>query len=857
VEGAALSSPRETELQVDLVDTDERCDAVSYTVADPALEVAIVRSDAAALQDEVKVHVTPIGARVPVATETIPGGATEIKKTISVPAGHYTVTLTPKHADEAKMRVNRLIPDAATAAVALLANAPVKLELAPAYTEVQFIAYWQTTGVYKGTDNPCALDPSIPNLDARAKDFQARWKTESMGDIEGRCKVMAKAIDRAHQSTNVKKSLTTDRHVLKVFMAPEFYFRGRQGVYPFEAVSEILNVKALRDELEKDQYRDWLFVLGTAIGAIEGGGGREKIGHEGDVTDVLNGIRLKVSCPKSSPAAGVTNSWRVAIDTSGGSWSTQWEEGLWDAAKIHEDASTAYLEIGVNTVPAFLAAQKLRLSPDGITWHDVALIDARKTVFLKVTPKPKTPAPVVNWTIDIGGVTAAPITAVKPDGPGKFQIEASVPTDFAPATGKLKINDPGGLRTEHAGATIRSVLRDRVVHIQCPTSSPQAAVAAGWKLRIDTTGSGTFASHDELDIAEVRNLGTSGANTKFDLMVRNNPVFTAEQKLAVYDGSAIYQVVGRREPTKIIRFIVATGGPRPAPGWAIEGAVKGAILKVVHLRTDQFLLDVGTKLDAAPTAGSAVTLVEPGETEIINIAPVFKGGKNSEAPLGADGRALKHLLVYKETVSSVDFTTLDYGSSDFFYRDVRHLITAYGDQSRRALPTAGSTDTLGRSPNVSGDVSSSGYRVSEVSISGIGGGTVFTLDRITFGLEVCLDQNVARLKTYYEGDSTNGIAVAAVPGDPKVQVQLIPSCGAGINNPCTVANGPVFNVDVDKYDAKVNNSGTLGAITKLEGALMSPPLANVATYFETGKSAGTGHLAVYAPTAIPAPAKVT
>ena len=855
VEGAAMGGPRDTELQLDVEDVDECCDAISYTVADPVIEVTVVRHDSGVLADDVTVHLTPVGKDAPVKTDTIPKGIG--KKAITVPAGHYVVTLEPKDVTEAKMRVNRLIPDdARQAAVALLANAPVKLELAPPYTQVQFIAYWQTTGVYKGTDQPCALDPSIPDLHDRAEGFKAKWKTNAMGDIEGRCAIMVEAITQAHARPEVKKSLTTDRHVLKVFMAPEFYFRGQQGVYPFEAVSEILNVKALRDKMLEADFRDWLFVLGSAIGAIEGGGEREKASYEGDVTDVLNGVRLKISCPKASAAAAMTDTWKLAIDTSGGAWTSSKEYDLFSVTTPFVGIANTYLELGVNQIPNFNPTQKMRVSATGSPpWHDVTFADDKMTVFLVTTPKPKTPVPVLGWTIDIGMATAAPIVNITDKGAGSFQIEADVPTNFTPATGKFKVNDPGGQRTEYPNCTVKTFFNRYVVHIQVPKASPEAGVATGWKLHIDTSGAGTFATYNEHNVTGVNNRGAFGptaADTAFDLIFSTNPTFDANQRLALYDGGTIYTVVGRREPTKIVRLIVTTNGARPAPGWAIEGAVQGAIINVVQLAARDFLVDVGTKLDTVPTIGSTVKLVEPGETEIINIAPVFKGG--TETPVGADGRALKELLVYKETISSVDFTTLDYGSSDFFYGDVRHLIQAYADKSTRALPTVGSTDALATSPNNPGTTSSSGYRVSEVSLSGIGGGTVFTMDKITFGLEVCLDQNMGRLEKYY-GNPVKAIPSQAKSGEPKVQVQLIPSCGAGINNPCTVTDGPIFNVDVAKHGAKINGSGGLTDINQVEQPF-APPLTNVDTYFETGKNAGAGKLAVYDPAAIAAPAKV-
>jgi hypothetical protein len=78
---------------------------------------------------------------------------------------------------------------------------------------------------------------------------------------------------------------------------------------------------------------------------------------------------------------------------------------------------------------------------------------------------------------------------------------------------------------------------------------------------------------------------------------------------------------------------------------------------------------------------------------------------------------------------------------------------------------------------------------SEINKSGYGGASVFTIDGVTFGLEVCLDHAQNRLANYYAG--------AAKAGDPKVQIQLIPSWGMSIGGGklCVLSQGLVFNVD--------------------------------------------------------------
>jgi hypothetical protein len=55
-------------------------------------------------------------------------------------------------------------------------------------------------------------------------------------------------------------------NVLKVFMAPEFYFRGASGGYPIEVMQEILS--RLLVEAQKPAYKNWLFIYGSAIGYL-------------------------------------------------------------------------------------------------------------------------------------------------------------------------------------------------------------------------------------------------------------------------------------------------------------------------------------------------------------------------------------------------------------------------------------------------------------------------------------------------------------------------------------------------------------------------------------------------------------
>jgi hypothetical protein len=137
------------------------------------------------------------------------------------------------------------------------------------------------------------------------------------------------------------------------------------------------------------------------------------------------------------------------------------------------------------------------------------------------------------------------------------------------------------------------------------------------------------------------------------------------------------------------------------------------------------------------------------------------------------------LLVYKEYVSPIDFIG-PYSGGGWHKKTGAGRMAILADLRSLILPTEGSRDLLAASPSP----------VDELNKSGLGGGSVFLMDGITFGLEVCLDHAMSRLYNFYN---------APVPpaGTPKVQVHLIPSWGMSIDqgDRCGVINTPIFNTD--------------------------------------------------------------
>jgi hypothetical protein len=100
-------------------------------------------------------------------------------------------------------------------------------------------------------------------------------------DMLDRCRDLKEAIRNAYTLVDRMGTYNGDGTILKIFMAPEFYFRGKNGVYTHEVVhgreaqpdAKLPKVQGIMEvmseEIDKEIYKDWLFVLGTAIAATE------------------------------------------------------------------------------------------------------------------------------------------------------------------------------------------------------------------------------------------------------------------------------------------------------------------------------------------------------------------------------------------------------------------------------------------------------------------------------------------------------------------------------------------------------------------------------------------------------------
>lgn len=117
-------------------------------------------------------------------------------------------------------------------------------------------------------------------------------KEDDWEDMKKRCDDLKAAIRGAHRLAGTYgrddqgRTYATNPNLLKIFMAPEFYFRGRNGAYDFNDVNGTKDpgkdikgkrfvsrkrgiLELMGEEIDKPIYKDWLFVLGTAIAAYK------------------------------------------------------------------------------------------------------------------------------------------------------------------------------------------------------------------------------------------------------------------------------------------------------------------------------------------------------------------------------------------------------------------------------------------------------------------------------------------------------------------------------------------------------------------------------------------------------------
>jgi len=140
------------------------------------------------------------------------------------------------------------------------------------YTDVQYFGFNLFTAA--GTAADGCFDY---NRSSTAKCYLGSSKLEE--DLHSRMGIMLKAIENAYEGSHWDRSNTT----LKIYMAPEFFWRGPRGAYelsPSLARHARQVFAKMQDHLSDERFSNWVFVLGTVVAVrfdsrTEGGMGDE------------------------------------------------------------------------------------------------------------------------------------------------------------------------------------------------------------------------------------------------------------------------------------------------------------------------------------------------------------------------------------------------------------------------------------------------------------------------------------------------------------------------------------------------------------------------------------------------------
>jgi hypothetical protein len=96
---------------------------------------------------------------------------------------------------------------------------------------------------------------------------------DNVQDAIKRVEVMKAMMNVAYNSAHWERS----SQVLKIFMAPEFFFRGANGAYDIEKLADCTDpnkgcaapivriVELLHQEVQQTKWKDWMFVFGTIV----------------------------------------------------------------------------------------------------------------------------------------------------------------------------------------------------------------------------------------------------------------------------------------------------------------------------------------------------------------------------------------------------------------------------------------------------------------------------------------------------------------------------------------------------------------------------------------------------------------
>jgi hypothetical protein len=124
------------------------------------------------------------------------------------------------------------------------------------YTRLQFIAYVLNTTFAQPTLPPAAANALYRGLVDRADE-----------DVATRVALVARALATARDGSQGPAQPVGGPDTLKIFVMPEFFFRGATGAYDMAHVQQVIS--ALSDEVKSNDWADWLFVFGTIVGFSE------------------------------------------------------------------------------------------------------------------------------------------------------------------------------------------------------------------------------------------------------------------------------------------------------------------------------------------------------------------------------------------------------------------------------------------------------------------------------------------------------------------------------------------------------------------------------------------------------------
>ena len=155
------------------------------------------------------------------------------------------------------------------------------------YKKVQGIGFQIYTGgapafLKNHSDGTVALNPECIGRDSYGQVVGAEAPMmqcyiglpDPMLDVRGRIEIMMDAVEKAYAVVTATEN-ADDSATLKVFIAPEFYWRGITGAYSFE-YDELPNdpsfcgpicqiLVGLENIVAQERFEDWVFLFGTII----------------------------------------------------------------------------------------------------------------------------------------------------------------------------------------------------------------------------------------------------------------------------------------------------------------------------------------------------------------------------------------------------------------------------------------------------------------------------------------------------------------------------------------------------------------------------------------------------------------